>query len=62
MSFLDSLFGYRLRCEDCGKRFRPNLEDVPLPRGRFRREFHCPHCGRVYPVAVIDSDGTVTRP
>lgn len=62
MSFLDALFGYRLRCDSCQKRFKPNLEDVPLREGLTRREFHCPHCGRVYPVAVIDADGTVRRP
>lgn len=56
------LFGYRIRCDSCQKRFKPNLRDVPLERGMTRREFQCPHCGALYPVAVIDTDGTVRRP
>lgn len=57
MSFLAALFGSRVRCSDCGRAFKPNLVDDPLPDGGALRRFACPHCGQQYIVAKISAKG-----
>ena len=51
------LLGHRIRCDDCGKTFRPNLADQPRPDGGLDRRFLCPHCGKQTVVARITSRG-----
>ncbi len=57
MSFLSRLIGPRVRCDHCGRTYKPNLTDKALPSGGAVRRFTCPHCGTVTIVAVITPRG-----
>lgn len=52
-----SLFEPRIRCAECSRTFRPNLEDDLLPDGGVLRRFMCPHCGTQHLVARISLRG-----
>ncbi len=64
MSILDKLFGFKIRCSCCGRRFAPNLTDTPMldDTGQTLRHFDCPYCSHRYSVAIIGADGEVARP
>lgn len=47
---------YHVECR-CGEIFEPDLVDVAREDGGVRRQFACPSCGRVYPVADITAHG-----
>lgn len=53
------LFGPRIRCDSCGKKFRPNLKDVPQPDGGVLRVFECSRCGHETTVARITLRGRI---
>lgn len=56
MSVLSRLFGVRIRCQNCGRNYRPNLREEAFGAG-IARYTECPHCGIRVVVAIITSLG-----
>lgn len=48
-------------CDQCGKRFVPNVDEAPLANGGIRQSLNCPSCGAHYPIVAISQTGVRLR-
>lgn len=53
--------GFEVDCDDCGKRFEPEMREVPDDAGGARGMFVCPHCSAEYESYQIDAAGLRMR-